>query len=498
MRQKIFFCAIFILVGLLPNTRADVTDWFVVLDATNGFYASPGIHEPAIAALQEAQSENVEIKSFAFTPTGDWLLLNDKGFKSSDDSLRICQMLHKSDQHFQEINCFIINPSGHAGAISYQDGRRWGEGDGPSAAWNKLGDLPHDGHKIRSISYGAHDSWVILYDDAGISYGGVPVDLAKVLDNAVSNNIPVRCVAFSGRDWICLADDNWWTSNPDLPASKFIDQSFKSGRHPKWIAFVPNNGTFNARKFGAIIRQTLDGKLAGGYACEVIDHGKVVVSLAEGWARAPWEPKDPSIPWTINTRQEVASVSKTITAAAILKLWEECSGTSQQFSLDEPFWPHISEIYPNVNEDVKKITIRQLLQHTSGFVNNENNPAKVGSLLLLPLAYPPGTVSNYKNVNFYILRLVIEQISRQNYADYVKTHVLAPMGIQNVELHGEEHQPICYYAKSDDRGSGEAGYDDCSNHAGPNGWHASAADLGKFLEGLRQCTVLRPATTTMM
>ena len=57
-----------------------IADWFVVLDGTNGFYASPGVPEPAVAALKQAQQENEEIRSFAFTPGGDWLLLQDKGF----------------------------------------------------------------------------------------------------------------------------------------------------------------------------------------------------------------------------------------------------------------------------------------------------------------------------------------------------------------------------------------------------------------------------------
>gem|GEM_PF-1470143 len=227
------------------NTRADIFDWFVVLDATNGFYASPGVPEPAIVALKEAQSENVEIKSFAFTPGGDWLLLENKGFKSSDDSLGICKMLHKSDNKFEEVNCAAITHTGNGRVISYKNGDRAGEGDGPGAAWKKLGNLPREGHKIRSVSYGTEDSWVILYDQTGICYGGIPAKLAGILDNAVSNNIPIHCVAFSGRDWICLANDTWWSSNPNLPASKFIDQSYRSGQHPKWIAFVPNEGSLD-------------------------------------------------------------------------------------------------------------------------------------------------------------------------------------------------------------------------------------------------------------
>ena len=499
--RPIHFChTILILLGLSLNSRADVSDWFVVLDATNGFYASPGVPEAAIKALKSAQNKKLEIKSFAFTPTGEWLLLNDKGFVTSDDGMRICQKLHESDQRFEDINCLVINPSGRAGGISYQDGRRWGEGDGPIAAWNKVGNLPHDGHKIRSIAYGANESWVILYDETGICYGKISDDLAKILDNAVSKKIAIQCVAFSGTNWICLAQDDWWISSTNLPVAKIVQQKYRLGQHPRWVALIPSLGPLNAHKFGAIIRDAMAGKLAGGYECVVIDHGKVAVALAEGWARAPWEKVDPSVKMTVSKPIELASVSKTITAVAMLKLCEECSGTSRQFSLDEPFWPHISGICPDVNEDVKKITIRQVLAHRSGFTNDfGNDPAALRRLLSLPLAHLPGTFSKYRNVNYYIIHLLIEQISQMDCTTYVKAHVLAPMGITGMDTRYHDSPRMCIYAGLGSQDSGDGYYQgNNSSFAGPSGWYASAADLGRFLEGIRQGRVLRAATTTMM
>ena len=499
-KSSLILChAILILISLTLNSRADESEWFVELDATNGFYASPGVPEAAIAALKDAQKNNYELKSFAFTPTGDWIVLDVKGFKTSDDELRICQVLHKSDRHFEKINCFVINPSGNAGAISYQDGGRWGEGDGPIAAWNQTGNLPKSGHRIRSISYGPSSGWVILYDKTGISYGDIPDNLAKVLDNAVNQNTPIQCVSFSGHDWICLGQDNWWASNTNLPAAKFVEQSFELGQHPKWIAFVPSLGSFSAAKFGTIIRQTMAGRLAGGYECEVINHGKVVVALADGWARAPWEKVNPAVKMTINKPIDLASVSKTITAVAILKLCEECAGTSRQFSLDEPFWPHISEICPEVNKDVKIITMRQVLKHRGGFTNDfGNSPGALKQLLSLPLPHAPGTFFKYQNVDYYIVHLLIEQISGMDYTDYVKTHVLVPMGITDMDTRYNDNPKMCFYGKpgSQDQGDGYQG--DNSSSAGPSGWYASAADMGIFLEGIRKCHVLSHAITAMM
>ncbi len=476
-------------------TRINQYDWFVELDDSNGYYASPGVPQPAIAALQEAQKQNTEIRTFAFTPDGDWVALSRDRYWSNADELPLCQKVKEMQQNKQETKCVAFAPSG-PWIILHGFNGYWGPG---SAAWTKVKDLVDNGHEMRSVSFGPGDGYVILYDKAGISYAGIPDELAKVLDNAVAKNIAIECVAFTGRDWICLAEDDWWTSDPNLPAAKLIDKNRKQGLHPKWIAFVPNLGKLDAQRFGTIIHQTMTGKIAGGYACEVIDHGQVVLAVADGWARAPWESVSPSVSWTVDKPIEVASVSKTITATAFLKLWEESASTSHQFSLDEPFWPYIRRICPTASIDVKTITMRQLLMHRSGFDHNVGNTlSELNALLALPLAHQPGTFSEYQNINYFIIRLLIEQIGRVDYPSYVKTHVLAPMGITDMETHSEEREPTCCYGKLGSQESGDEGVVDSSSWVGPGGWYASAADLGKFLEGLRLCRVLSPATTAIM
>jgi len=374
----------------------------------------------------------------------------------------------------------------------------WGPG---STLFSKVNELRKSGCQFQSVTWGSNnDSWVILYDQTSISYNDIPDDLAKILNNAVSKNIQIQCVAFTGKDWICLARDDWWASNTNLLAAKYIKQEFKLGHHPKWIAFVPTPGHINPHQFGTLLREAMADKFAGGYECVVIDHGKVVVALADGWARAPWEKVAPAIKMTVNMPMALASVSKTISAVGILKLWEECAGTSRQFSLDEPFWPHLKELYPDVNEDVKKITIRQLLMHRGGFTSDfGDSPAAIKKLLALSLPHPPGTFSKYLNANYGIINLLIQQMSGMDCPAYVKSHVLAPMGITDMDTVYHGLPAMCVYAKPGDQESGE-GYWHINNKAshGINEWFGSAMAMGRFLEGIRQCRVLSPATTAMM
>ena len=97
-------------------------------------------------------------------------------------------------------------------------------------------DISKDDVERRSISYGPDGSWVRLFDQAAVAYDGVPRDLAKVLDGAISRHTPVRWVTFVRDDWLCLTADGFFTSNESLAVSKLIAQSYRDGRAPKWVA----------------------------------------------------------------------------------------------------------------------------------------------------------------------------------------------------------------------------------------------------------------------
>jgi CubicO group peptidase (beta-lactamase class C family) len=203
------------------------------------------------------------------------------------------------------------------------------------------------------------------------------------------------------------------------------------------------------------------------------------------------------VKWTLDKPMAIASVSKTVTSVGLLKLWEE---TGQKFSLDGAFWPHIKEICPDASPDVKKVTIRELLEHRSGFKQTPayESPRDIEKLLTLPLAFKAGTHYAYDNNNFYIARLVLEQIGHVEYTNYVKEHVLKPMGIMHMETHFQSLEPTCGYGKL---GSTRPGFPfdwKCDATAGAAGWYASITELGHFMLGLRDHKVLSATTTDMM
>jgi len=470
---------------------------FVILGDGNAFWSN-NTKAPVCKQLIKLQPNNT-FHSVAFTPSGDWVVLTEgNGYWTSNVGLPACKKLTELQRAdgttFKSVG---FSPSGGWTVLWNQNGN-WTKGNVPDGAFQKIVEVAKSGGTLRSVAYGPGGAWVVLFGQTGIWSGNIPDDLGKVFDNALKKNLSVRCVCFTSLGtWICLTNNGWWTNNVDHQACKMIAAIEKEHKQARWVAVAPEIGPHDFDKWADYLHKECDGKLAGGYAFEVFHEGKLVAKGAEGWARAPWQPDHPSVKWTLDKPMGVASVSKTVTAVALLKLWEE---SGQKFSLDSAFWPHIKAICPTADADVKQVTIRQLLQHRSGFkkMGDLTSPKDIEKLLDSPLAYPPGKHQEYDNNNFYVARLVVEQIGHVQYTPYVKEHVLKPMGITHMETHFQKDSPTCGYNKL---GSTRPGFPfdwNCDATAGAAGWYASISDLGRFLTGLRNHQVLSPATTDMM
>ena len=483
-------------LGFTASARAD--EPFLMLDGFNGFWGSPGVPDAAFQRLKALQTGNRdELKCVAFTPQGDWVVLfGGNGFWTSNGNLPACKKLKELQQKGRDLKCVAFAPAGGWAVLWDQNGH-WTEGNVPEVASKKLQDIASRGGALRSIAFGPDGGWVILFDGTGVWHGGVPHGLARVLDGATRNRLTVVCVAFTGKNWVCLTERGWWASDPAIAPSKAVARAYRQNRLPRWIAARPTLGEPEFAKWSELMHGAYDGKLAGGYAFQVFHHGKLMAEGAEGWARLPSEPRDPSVRWTRDTVMGVASVSKTVTAVALLKLWEE---KGRSFSLDDPFWPHVRRVFPTAAADVKRVTIRQVLAHRSGFAKSGGyiTPLDLQKLLDRPLAHPPGTFHEYQNNNFALVHHLIEQIGHVEYTPYVRGHVLAPMGITHMETHSESTRPTCAYGLLDDRGPGDPFAQDCASWAGPAGWYASASDLGRFLIGLRDRKVLNAATSDVL
>jgi D-alanyl-D-alanine carboxypeptidase len=137
----------------------------------------------------------------------------------------------------------------------------------------------------------------------------------------------------------------------------------------------------------------------------------------------------------------IASLTKTFTAALILRLADE-----GQLTIDDPLVRWLPD-YPNA----ARITLRMLLQHTSGIADFFQNPTFDAALNqakrrvwtpdeVLPFVgkpvFPPGTGWAYSNTNFVLLGLVAERAGGAPWAEQVRREFFVPLGLESTYVQG--------------------------------------------------------------
>ncbi len=291
---------------------------------------------------------------------------------------------------------------------------------------------------------------------------------------------------------------------------------------------VPTMSSFDSVVANLMVKYSIPGG-----ALAVAKDGRLV--LAHGYGSADLDLRQLVQP---NSLFRIASISKPITAVTILKLVEE-----RRLDLDSKAFLILDNLKPKTGVEVDpriwNLTIRQLLQHSGGWDRNrsfdpmfmpQKAAAAVGApapascetviryMFTQPLDFDPGTRYVYSNFGYCVLGRIIERVSGQNYEEYVRTHVLEPMGITAMRIG---------HSLLEDRAENEVHYYDFSG-APPvlsifstekeivpwpyggfyleamdshGGWIASASDLVRFVvsvDGRRAPPFLRPDTVEVM
>jgi CubicO group peptidase (beta-lactamase class C family) len=144
------------------------------------------------------------------------------------------------------------------------------------------------------------------------------------------------------------------------------------------------------------------------------------------------------VPAGNDTIYRIASITKQFTAAAIMRLVEQ-----GRVDLDA----EVIKYLPEFRAHGARITIRQLLNHTSGIQNITDLPALEPKMRLdltdaqtlaifqdEPRNFEPGTNFLYNNSGFYILAMVIERISGQSIAEYMQRSMFEPLGLRSTSV----------------------------------------------------------------
>ena len=162
----------------------------------------------------------------------------------------------------------------------------------------------------------------------------------------------------------------------------------------------------------------------------VARNGKVVFEKAYGIADEEWSAAN-----TTTTKFRIASLTKQFTAACILLLQER-----GLLRVEDP----ISRYLSGLPVAWQSITVHQLLTHTSGIHNYTDSPqikkldrtgATPRELVALvedrPLDFKAGTQWSYSNTGYILLGMIIEKLSGQSYAEFLKANVFDRLGMTN-------------------------------------------------------------------
>ncbi|MFJ8459746.1 serine hydrolase domain-containing protein [Lysinibacillus xylanilyticus] len=151
-----------------------------------------------------------------------------------------------------------------------------------------------------------------------------------------------------------------------------------------------------------------------------------------------------------NTLYELASVSKAFTGMGILLLEEQ--GLLSMTDPIQKYLPWFTLKYQGKPVDMQSLTLNNFLHHTSGLTNirhTQNIPQgntpdmlqkTVETLVDAELAFSPGEQYNYGTVNYDVLGLVIEIVTRQSYEDFMREQVFLPLGLHQTYVYKEDAQ----------------------------------------------------------
>lgn len=151
-------------------------------------------------------------------------------------------------------------------------------------------------------------------------------------------------------------------------------------------------------------------------------------------------------PMKTDFRFRIASVTKTFTATVVLQLAGE-----NRLNLDDSIEKWLPGVIQGNGYDAKQITIRQILNHTSGiaeysrtkeadFFKNRNKSFTAEDLVKLGISLPPdfapGKGWSYSNTGYVLLGILIEKVTGNSYAEEIENRIIEPLELSNTFLPG--------------------------------------------------------------
>ncbi|CAM1373516.1 serine hydrolase domain-containing protein [Tenacibaculum xiamenense] len=213
-----------------------------------------------------------------------------------------------------------------------------------------------------------------------------------------------------------------------------------------WTAFIgygfmdgfllkPLTNENTPKAFKEAVKQKVNDEYVGNFAMTLIEDGNV----SEQWYFSQGNEI------TKNTLFPVASISKWVSSFAVMKLVEE-----GKVDLDTPIDQYLTRWHlPESDFDNSKVTVRKLLSHSSGLIDDLGYGGFLPSESIQTIeesltkakdsgnsegkaivGYEPGSKYMYSGAGYTLLQLLIEEVSGKPFQEYIKNEVLLPLNMQ--------------------------------------------------------------------
>lgn len=273
-----------------------------------------------------------------------------------------------------------------------------------------------------------------------------------------------------------------------------LANSIVRARNPQPQQAAPGSEAAKSAQVDALFAPFSQG-VSPGAAVLIIQNGKTVHAKGYGFARL-----DTKEAITPATAFDLASVSKQFTAMAVMILAER-----GKLSLDDP----LTKFFPEFPAYGQKITIRNLLTHTSGLIDAINpgwfkagyEPTSRELLKMMAaqstVSFAPGDKFEYNNAAYLLLALVVEKVAGESFPKFMLKNVFSPLGMDRTRIWDEtkpkiEHLAISY--APDGTSFKPIAYLSDVSLYGPKGVVTTLQGMAKWNEALETEKLVRAAT----
>ena len=218
-----------------------------------------------------------------------------------------------------------------------------------------------------------------------------------------------------------------------LASGAALAHAQQSTQAPEPVKAGATTGPSSAISIDDYVEGRMNKRHIPGASVAIVQNGKVVQAKGYGLANV-----ELSVPATANTVYQLASVTKTFTATAVMMLARD-----GKLGLDDK----ITARLPDLPKAWEEVTVRQLLNHTSGiksytsvrdFFKTARKDYTQREILDLvakePMDFAPGEKWNYNNSGYFLLGMLIEKVTGKKYGEFLDERIFKPLGMTQTRV----------------------------------------------------------------